>query len=62
MHSFSLPWAVVSVWWGRDWVMDRQRAVALAMGHHPRLGAVSRVQGLDVELVRMILDYTQGPH
>ena len=62
MHSFSLPWSVVSVWWGRDWVMDTQRAMAFAMGHHPRLGAVSWVQGLDVELVRMILDYTQGPH
>ena len=49
---------VSSVAWGRDWVMDTERPMACAMGHHPRLGAGSQVQGLDVELVRMIMDYT----
>ena len=53
---------VHTVCWGRDWVMDVQRAMAFATGHHPRLGAGSQVQGLDVELVRTILDYAQGHH
>jgi len=47
---------VSSVAWGRDWEMDTERAMAIAMGHHPRSGAGSQVQGLDVELVRMIVD------
>ena len=42
----------VSVAWGRDWV----RAIAFAMGHHPRLGAGSQLLELDVGVVRMILD------
>jgi WD40 repeat protein len=42
---------------GRDWVLEKQRAaLAVAMGHHPRLGAGSHLRGLDDELVRMILD------
>jgi WD40 repeat protein len=47
-----------SISWGCDWVLDNQRAMALAftMGHHPRLGAASRLLGLDEELVHMILD------
>jgi len=31
------------VWWGRDWVLEKQRSAAFAMGHHPRLGARSQV-------------------
>ena len=46
-----------SVAWGRDWVMDTERAMAFAMGYHPRLGVGSQLQGLVVELVRMIMDY-----
>jgi len=46
----------VSVSWGRDWVRDTQRGVAFAMGHHPRIGAESRVLALDAGVVRMILD------
>ena len=42
--------------WGRDWVRDTQTGVAFAMGHHPRLGAESRVLELDAGVVRMILD------
>jgi hypothetical protein len=38
-------------------VRDTQRALAFAMGHHPRLGAGSPVLGLDnEELLRMVLD------
>jgi WD40 repeat protein len=44
------------VHWGCDWLLDTQKNVAFAMGHHPRLGAGSRVLGLDEELLRMILD------
>ncbi|KAJ1471005.1 hypothetical protein T484DRAFT_1845674 [Baffinella frigidus] len=40
---------------GRDWVQD-EKCVAFAMGHHPRLGAGSRVLELEVGVVRMILD------
>jgi WD40 repeat protein len=47
---------VCSVASGRDWVRDTQRGVAFAMGHHPRLGAGSRVLELEVGVVRMILD------
>ena len=46
----------LSVTWGRDWVRDTQRAMAFAMGQHPRLGVDSLVQALDEELVRMVLD------
>jgi len=42
--------------WGRDWVQDTQRAMAFAMGHHPRLGGGSRVLELEVGVVRMIVD------
>jgi len=45
-----------SVAWGRNWMRDTQRAMAFAMGHHPRLGAVSWVLGLEAGVVRMILD------
>jgi WD40 repeat protein len=37
----------LSVSWERDWFGDTQAAMAFAMGHHPRLGARSRVIGLD---------------
>jgi len=47
---------VLSLACGRDWVRDTQRAMAFAMGNHPRLGAVSRVLGLEVGVVQMILD------
>ena len=47
---------VFSVASGRDWVRDTQRAMAFAMGHHPRLGAGSQVLELDWGVVRMILD------
>jgi len=47
---------VLSVACGRDWVRDTPRAMAFAMGHHPRLGAVSLVLGLEVGVVRMIVD------
>jgi hypothetical protein len=48
---------ICSVAWGRDWVREQreQRGVAFAMGHHHRLGAGSRVQGLEAGVVRMIL-------
>jgi WD40 repeat protein len=42
--------------WGRDWVRDTQTASAVAMGHHRRLGAESRLLGLDEEVLRMILN------
>ena len=47
---------VLSVTWGRDWVRDTQRAMAFAMGQHPRLGAGSKVLELEVGVVQMILD------
>ena len=47
---------VFSVASGRDWVRDTQRAMAFAMGHHPRLGAGSQVLELELGVVRMILD------
>jgi len=56
LRTIELGGSVWSVSWGRDWVQDTQRGVAFAMGHHPRLGAGSRVLGLDEELLRMILD------
>ena len=57
LRTIKLDAVVYSVSWGRDWVLDTQKATAFAMGHHPRLGAGSRLQVLDVEMVRMILDY-----
>jgi len=51
--------AICSVAWGRDWVKAEdatQRVMAFAMGHHPRLGAESRVLGLEAGVVRMIQD------
>ena len=45
-----------SVSWGRDWVRDTQRATAVAMGRHPRLGIWSQFLELEVGVVRMILD------
>ena len=47
---------LISVAWGRNWVRDTQGAMAFAMGHHPRLGAGSRVLALETGVVRMILD------
>jgi len=47
---------VFSLACGRDWVRDTQRAMAFAMGQHPRLGAVSRVLGLEAGVVGMIVD------
>jgi len=35
----------------------RAQCEAFAMGHHERLGAGSRVQGLDAGVVRMVLEY-----
>ena len=57
LRTIKLDAVVYSVSWGRDWVLDTQKATAFAMGHHPRLGAGSRLQVLDTEMVRMILDY-----
>ena len=53
IHLESQCWFVS---WGRDWVQDTQRAMAFAMGHHPRLGGGSQVLDLEVGVVRMILD------
>ena len=47
---------VHSVSWGRDWVQETERAMAFAMGQHPRLGPGSQVLELEVGVVRMILD------
>ena len=49
----------VSVSLGRDWVRDRQIAVAVAvaMGLDERLGRDSRMRALDDEMARMILRY-----
>ena len=44
------------LWWGRDWVQATQRAMAFAMGHHPKLGGGSRVRELELGVVRMIVD------
>ena len=41
---------------GPDWATVTQRGSAFAMGHHPRLGAASRVLLLDAGVLRMILD------
>ena len=56
LRSIQLRSNICSVSWGRDWVRDTQRGVAFAMGHHPRIGAESRVLALDAGVVRMILD------
>ena len=47
---------VMSLSMGPDWVRDTQRGVAFAMGHHPRLGAGSRVLELEAGVVQMIVD------
>jgi WD40 repeat protein len=47
---------VCSLSWGRDWVQDTQKALAFAMGQHPRLGTGSRVFPLEAGLVKMIVD------
>jgi len=60
LRTIELGSDIWSVSWGRDWVQDTQRGVAFAMGHHPRLGAGSRVLALDEELLRMILDRVLG--
>ena len=56
LRTIELGEGVVSVVWGRDWVRDMQRGEAFAMGYHPRLGAESQVLGLELGVVRMILD------
>ena len=56
MQVVKWPIFSASLSWGRDWVQDRQKDVAFAMGLHARLGAGSEVLGLDEELLRMILD------
>ena len=56
LRTMELGGGIYSLCWGRDWVQDTERAVAFAMGHHPRLGAGSEVLGLDEELLRMVLD------
>jgi len=44
---------------GRDF-FRYQKCVAFAMGHHERLGAGSRVHGLEPEVVRMVLEAVDG--
>jgi len=56
LRTIGVGQRLLSLAWGRDWVQDTQRGAAFAMGHQPRLGEESRVQGLDAGLVRMILD------
>ena len=59
IRSFGNPgneWGCIDVAWGRDWLEDTHRVVALAMGQHPRLGAESQLLSLDEEQLRMILD------
>mmetsp|Transcript_63019 Transcript_63019/g.144384 ORF Transcript_63019/g.144384 Transcript_63019/m.144384 type:complete len:287 (+) Transcript_63019:315-1175(+) len=56
LRTIEVGSTIFSVFWGRDWVMDTQRAMAFAMGHHPRLGERSQVLALDAGVVRMILD------
>mmetsp|Transcript_19987 Transcript_19987/g.48407 ORF Transcript_19987/g.48407 Transcript_19987/m.48407 type:complete len:391 (+) Transcript_19987:93-1265(+) len=56
LRTIEVGSTIFSVFWGRDWVMDTQRAMAFAMGHHPRLGERSQMLALDAEVVRMILD------
>jgi len=56
LRTINVGNGVSSVAIGRDWVRDTQRGVAFAMGHHPRLGAGSRVLELEAGVVRMILD------
>ena len=53
--SITIGRRVASMVWGRDWVRDTG-AMAFAMGHHPRVGAESRVLELEVGVVQMILD------
>ena len=54
--TMQLGAVVPLVSWGRDWVLEKQRAMALAMGHRPRLEGKSQVLGLNEELLLMILD------
>ena len=56
LRTIQLEGHCCSLSWGRDWVQDTQRAMAFAMGHHPRLGGGSRGLELDVGVVRMIVD------
>ena len=52
LWTITLAQPIFSVAWGREW----ERDMAFAMGHHPRLGAGSRVLALEAGVVRMILD------
>ena len=56
LHTINVGNEVYSVSWRRNWVRDTQRAMAFAMGHHPRLGKRSEVLAMDAGVVRMILD------
>ena len=56
LRTIDVGRAVLCVKWGRDWVQDTQKAMAFAMGHHPRLGAGSQVLELEAGVVQMILD------
>jgi WD40 repeat protein len=56
LRTIEVGAGVRSVSWGRGWVRDTQRAMAFAMGHHPRLGAGAQVLELEVGVLRMILD------
>lgn len=59
MNIIHLSHPIHSVAWARDFVQDNRR-MAVAMSLHPNLGENSRLGGLEVDLVRMILDpYTQ---
>jgi len=56
LRTIQLEGPCLCLSWGRDWVQDTQRAMAFAMGHHPRLGGESWVLELEVGVVRMIVD------
>jgi WD40 repeat protein len=48
---------IISVSWGRDLVQEIERKKeAFMMGYHESLGAGSRIRGLELETIRMILD------
>lgn len=44
LRTIEFGWELNAVAWGRDWLLDTQRGVAFAMGHHPRLGGASLVE------------------
>jgi WD40 repeat protein len=57
LSQFALPrWeGPLCAVWGRDWLSDTKRKEAFLMGYHKRLGGASRVTGLEIELMRMVL-------